>query len=244
MDTQPRAEDDFLPTHESQPEGHVAADHGEAVADVLATADEALDIDATATDEPDNEAQQDIPPSAEDLQDDLQIEIEAVEVRLESSDRESADLEAEGPVVHAETTEQPVSVELAPEELVLEELTFDEPIPSAEAEAPAPAVEKAAAETPEAVKFVTESEFEQLVDEALEAVGGILLFKMRIDDEGEDKHIAAASFGDGARRQFLLLSLPVAGGKLKVESATRSENPLAKLAEAYVGVVEAFRSAA
>ena len=33
-------------------------------------------------------------------------------------------------------------------------------------------------------------------------------------------------------------------GVLKVESASRSTSPLAKLAEAYVGVVEAFRAAA
>lgn len=83
-----------------------------------------------------------------------------------------------------------------------------------------------------------------MVDDALEAVGGILLFKMRLDEAGEDRHVAAASIGDGARRQFLLLSLPVTGGKLKVESASRSNSPLAKLAEAYVGVVEAFRAAA
>ncbi|MRX34912.1 hypothetical protein IG197_07380 [Aminobacter sp. SR38] len=91
---------------------------------------------------------------------------------------------------------------------------------------------------------VSESEFADMVDDALEAVGGILLFKMRLDEAGEDRHVAAASIGDGARRQFLLLSLPVTGGKLKVESASRSNSPLAKLAEAYVGVVEAFRAAA
>lgn len=95
-----------------------------------------------------------------------------------------------------------------------------------------------------AADFVSESEFAHMVDDALEAVGGILLFKMRLDEAGEDKHVAAASIGDGARRQFLLLSLPVTGGKLKVESASRSTSPLAKLAEAYVGVVEAFRAAA
>lgn len=95
-----------------------------------------------------------------------------------------------------------------------------------------------------AADCVSESEFAHMVDDALEAVGGILLFKMRLDEAGEDKHVAAASIGDGARRQFLLLSLPATGGKLKVESASRSTSPLAKLAEAYVGVVEAFRAAA
>ncbi|ODT08558.1 MAG: hypothetical protein ABS58_02375 [Mesorhizobium sp. SCN 65-20] len=95
-----------------------------------------------------------------------------------------------------------------------------------------------------APEFVTEDEFAHVVDEALESFGGILLFKMRIDEDGQEKHVAAASIGEGARRQFLLLSLPIEGGKLKVESAARSNSPLAKLAEAYVGVVEAFCAAA
>ncbi|MBE1203001.1 hypothetical protein IHE39_01715 [Aminobacter carboxidus] len=114
--------------------------------------------------------------------------------------------------------------------------------------AEAPAIEETAAATIAAPSIapgsVSDSEFAHMVDDALEAVGGILLFKMRLDEAGEDRHVAAASIGDGARRQFLLLSLPVTGGKLKVESASRSNSPLAKLAEAYVGVVEAFRAAA
>lgn len=116
----------------------------------------------------------------------------------------------------------------------------------AEAEAMVEIVEQAITDVPVAAQAdaVSETEFEHVVDDALEAVGGVVLFKMRIDEDGENKHVAAASIGDGERRQFLLLTLPAAGGKLKVESASNSEKPLAKLAKAYVGVVEAFRSAA
>ncbi|WP_378943810.1 hypothetical protein [Mesorhizobium sp. ANAO-SY3R2] len=251
MDTQPRAEDEVLSQHETQAEEHVATDEAVAGPVVLTAADEvtvpseSLATEASAADESAIEAEEDIELSAEDLQDEWQVAPEAAEAKPESPEMEAQDqaIEDWGLV-------EPVSVELAPEELdfeefLNEELAAEEFAPPVEVEASDEVVEMLAAETPAvATKFVTESEFEQLVDEALESVGGILLFKMRIDDDGEDKHIAAASIGDGARRQFLLLSLPVVGGKLKVESASRSKSPLAKLAEAYVGVVEAFRSAA
>lgn len=133
---------------------------------------------------------------------------------------------------HADpVAEEPSLLDLSPEDLTLD--GAPETAPAAVIEAPAMIAES-----------VSDADFAQMVDDSLEAVGGILLFKMRIDEDGEDKHVAAASIGDGGRRQFLLLSLPVTGGKLKVESASRSTSPLAKLAEAYVGVVEAFRAAA
>lgn len=126
--------------------------------------------------------------------------------------------------------EEPTLLDLSPEDLAIEVAHDAAPMTI---EAPAIVAES-----------ISDEDFAQMVDDSLEAVGGILLFKMRIDEDGEDKHVAAASIGDGGRRQFLLLSLPVTGGKLKVESASRSASPLAKLAEAYVGVVEAFRAAA
>lgn len=228
MDTQPGAGDEVLSQHETQPiAGEAkAASIAQTVADEVAVAGESQAIDVTAgsdLDEPTLEAEENVELSTEELQ-------------------EIPEIEAEDSAVEDAVLEEPISVELAPEELVVEELATEEAAQPIEADAVAETVEKAAAEAVPAT-FVTEGDFEQLVDEALEAVGGILLFKMRIDDEGEDKHVAAASIGDGARRQFLLLSLPVAGGKLKVETAARSKSPLAKLAEAYVGVVEAFRAA-
>lgn len=239
MDTQPGAEDEVLSQHETQP----VADEAEAasiaptVADAVAVPGESQAIEATAgldLDEPTLEAGEDVELSTEELQ-----------VSPEAADEqpEIPEIDAEDSAVEDAVLEEPMSVELAPEELVIEELATEEATQPVAADAVAETVEKTATEAAPAT-FVTEGDFEQLVDEALEAVGGILLFKMRIDDEGEDKHVAAASIGDGARRQFLLLSLPVAGGKLKVETASRSKSPLAKLAEAYVGVVEAFRAAA
>lgn len=139
---------------------------------------------------------------------------------------DAAILEAELDAV----AEEPSLLDLSPEDLAVDPAVEARPVAI---EAPAIIAES-----------ISDEDFAQMVDDSLEAVGGILLFKMRIDEDGEDRHVAAASIGDGGRRQFLLLSLPVTGGKLRVESASRSTSPLAKLAEAYVGVVEAFRAAA
>ncbi len=93
-------------------------------------------------------------------------------------------------------------------------------------------------------KTVSEAEFVEVVGGALEAVGGTLLFKLCVPNEGEGQHVAAASVGDGGNRQFLLLTLPTSGGPLKVETASRSTNPVAGIAAAYAGLMDAFKAAA
>jgi hypothetical protein len=96
---------------------------------------------------------------------------------------------------------------------------------------------------PEA-KTVSEDEFVEVVGGALEAVGGTLLFKMCVKGEGEGQHVAAASVGDGGNRQFLLLTLPTGGGALKVETTSKSSNPVAGIAAAYAGLMDVFQAAA
>jgi hypothetical protein len=91
---------------------------------------------------------------------------------------------------------------------------------------------------------VTDKDFEDVVRGALEAVGGTLLFKIRIGADREGQHVAAAAVGDGATRQFLLLTLPTGGGQLRVETAARSASPLAKIAASYAGLMDVFKAAA
>jgi hypothetical protein len=91
---------------------------------------------------------------------------------------------------------------------------------------------------------VSDDEFVDVVAGALEAVSGTLLFKMRIETEGQHQHIAAASVGDGGNRQFLLLTLPTDGGALKVETIAKSANPVAGIAAAYAGLMDLFQAAA
>ncbi|CDX28954.1 conserved hypothetical protein [Mesorhizobium plurifarium] len=93
-------------------------------------------------------------------------------------------------------------------------------------------------------KTVSEDEFAEVVGGALEAVGGTLLFKMRVENGTEGEHVAAACIGDAGNRQFLLLTLPTSGGALKVETAARSANPVAGIAAAYAGLMDAFKTAA
>lgn len=92
---------------------------------------------------------------------------------------------------------------------------------------------------------VSDDDFEEVVRGALEAVGGTLLFKMKIGAEDEAQHTAAAAVGLGEERQFLLLTLPAhGGGRLKVETASHSESPLARIAESYAGLMDVLKAAA
>ncbi|WP_432284566.1 hypothetical protein SLT36_22830 [Aminobacter sp. BA135] len=233
MDTHPRAEDEGLPQHEAssqEPEAQLdnvaETVQPELIAAPELIANEEISAGDEAASESVAEAAADVELSAEELSTEAAVVPEAAvapELAAETSDETEVEAEA------------PAAEEAAPVVLGPEELTAQAPEDAGPANIAAPSI---------APGSVSESEFAVMVDDALEAVGGILLFKMRLDEAGEDRHVAAASIGDGARRQFLLLSLPVTGGKLKVESASRSNSPLAKLAEAYVGVVEAFRAAA
>jgi hypothetical protein len=91
---------------------------------------------------------------------------------------------------------------------------------------------------------VSDHDFEEVVRGALEAVGGTLLFKMKVGADGEAHHAAAAVVGLGASRQFLLLTLPTKGGQLKVETTSRSSDPLAGIAESYAGLMDVLKAAA
>lgn len=107
-------------------------------------------------------------------------------------------------------------------------------LPAPDAELPAPV------ELPE----VSDNDFEGVVRGALEAVGGTLLFKMKVGADDEAHHAAAAAVGLGESRQFLLLTLPTHGGQLKVETTARSESPLARIAESYAGLMDVLKAAA
>jgi hypothetical protein len=91
---------------------------------------------------------------------------------------------------------------------------------------------------------VSDEDFGVVVSGALEAVGGTLLFKVRAGAGDEAMHVAAAAVGAADARQFLLLSLPIHGGQLKVETAQRSANPLAGIAASYAGLMDALQAAA
>lgn len=94
------------------------------------------------------------------------------------------------------------------------------------------------------VRPVSDLEFEAMVVEALHALQGRFLFKMRLDDEGGPRHVATGVVGQGEARKFLVLTLSDSGGPLQVENAGASELPVARITEAYAGVMDAFKAAA
>ncbi|MDQ2634770.1 MAG: hypothetical protein M3Y78_13650 [Pseudomonadota bacterium] len=98
--------------------------------------------------------------------------------------------------------------------------------------------------SPPSEREVSDDDFEEVVRGALEAVGGTLLFKMKVGADGQAHHAAAAAVGLGHSRQFLLLTLPAQGGQLKVETTSRSESPLARIAESYAGLMDVLKAAA
>ena len=106
---------------------------------------------------------------------------------------------------------------------------------------PAPDTERLA---PIEVPEVSDNDFEEVVRGALEAVGGTVLFKMKVGADNEAHHAAAAAVGLGESRQFLLLTLPTHGGQLKVETTSRSKSPLARIAESYAGLMDVLKAAA
>lgn len=107
-------------------------------------------------------------------------------------------------------------------------------LPESHTELPAPTI----------LREVSDHDFEEIVRGALEAVGGTLLFKMRTGVDNESGHAAAAAVGLGESRQVLLLTLPGHGGQLKVETSSHSENPLARVAESYAGLMDVLKAAA
>jgi len=87
-------------------------------------------------------------------------------------------------------------------------------------------------------QMISESRFEEIVVEALDGVGGTMLFKIMIDSGIESEHVAAGSVGDGSSRHFLILSMPATGGPLRVEKASDSKYPIAGIAASYAGLAD------
>lgn len=108
---------------------------------------------------------------------------------------------------------------------------------------PQEAKTKIPAETP-VTEAVDDGRFEAIVAEALDGVGGTLLFSMLVESGPDSQYVAAGSIGEGEARDFLILSMPAAGGELRVEPAANSDNPIAGIAASYAGLADAFATAA
>ena len=85
--------------------------------------------------------------------------------------------------------------------------------------------------------------FEGAMRQALEKAGGALLYHMRVDDGEATRWTAAVSIGTGAERQFLIVTIP-AEGNVRIDPLDQSDEPLARIAPAFVDVMERLREAA
>lgn len=79
--------------------------------------------------------------------------------------------------------------------------------------------------------------FEGAVLQALERIGGKMLFQMRMNGMADCDWIAAAVLGDSQERTIALIAQPADDGPLRVEDAATSELPVARIAEGYAEVM-------
>jgi hypothetical protein len=78
---------------------------------------------------------------------------------------------------------------------------------------------------------------------ALAAVGGELLFQMRLENVDDCRHVAAVTLGTGDHRRVALVILPPEGA-MRIEPVESSTNPVAAIARSYAGLLDAYKSAA
>ena len=85
--------------------------------------------------------------------------------------------------------------------------------------------------------------FEESIRTALQAIGGEILFQMRLENE-DCQRVAAVRIGNDDERQFALVIMPPDGGLMRVEPVAQSSNPIAQITESYAGLMDVFRAAA
>lgn len=104
--------------------------------------------------------------------------------------------------------------------------------------------EDEAAHSAEAPTALTHDAFEAMARDAVTEMGGELLFSICVGPEDERRHVATARLGEGEAQEFVVLSMPVAGGGIRAEPVATSDDPVARIAVAYAGVAEALAAAA
>ena len=82
------------------------------------------------------------------------------------------------------------------------------------------------------------------VREALGKTGGHLLFGMNPDADNPDLWVGAVLFGTGDEAHVGLVTISEAEGLLSVETAERSNSPIARIAPAYAAVMAHLQVAA
>lgn len=82
-----------------------------------------------------------------------------------------------------------------------------------------------------------EKGFEGSVRQALERIGGTLLFRTRMGGVAGCDWVAAVALDADGERKLAIVAQPTDGGPLRVEDAETSEMPAARLAKAYADLM-------
>ncbi|MEO3386079.1 hypothetical protein [Mesorhizobium sp. CAU 1741] len=92
----------------------------------------------------------------------------------------------------------------------------------------------------------TDDEFETAIRETVNAVGGTLLFKMKLEDGDSCRWTAAVAIEDGGKLEVVIIDLPCGAdsGNVSVSPAAQSDLPIAHIATAYASLAECWSKAA
>lgn len=97
-----------------------------------------------------------------------------------------------------------------------------------------------------ATSAVIDERFETTIRETVAAVGGVLLFQMKLEEDGGDHWTAAVAVGEPGSLEIIIIDLPCGadGADVSVRPAADSALPIASIASAYAGLAECWSKAA
>ena len=88
--------------------------------------------------------------------------------------------------------------------------------------------------------------FETTIRETVEAVGGVLLFQMKLEEAERSHWPAAVAIEGDDSVEVMIIEVPcdTDGGDVDVRPAAQSDLPIAGIATAYAGLAECWKRAA
>lgn len=93
-------------------------------------------------------------------------------------------------------------------------------------------------------KELGDEQFEAVVRETVETIGGVLLFRMELAADSASRWVAAVAFGEADDRDIAIIDLPRDGSRPRVLPASDCPLPVARIAQAYAGLAECWGKAA
>lgn len=99
-------------------------------------------------------------------------------------------------------------------------------------------------ENNEKIEDFSNDEFETIIRETAKAMGGQVLFQMKLDEEEKSHWVAAVMVASDDARKISIIDLPCDGGEASIKPAEESTLPIATIASAYAGLVDQWKRAA